>query len=126
MPRLFMVSLALLVVSGCESQPERSIKAIIGATLRDGTEAAPLLDSVIVVDGSRIRAAGPRASIPIPQASQRVDGAGKTVTPAQKGEVIASGKPANLFVLTSDGQIELAMREGHWAPVPIATPPPHP
>ncbi len=121
-----MVLTILLVLSGCQDQSERPIKAIVGATLHDGTGAAPLLDSVIVVDGSRIRAAGPRASVPIPQDSQRVDGTGKTVTPAREGAVIAAGRPANLFMLTSDGKVELAMKEGRWGPVPIATPPPRP
>ncbi len=128
MPRLFMVLLALLGVSGCQTRPERSIKVIIGATLEDGAGAAPLPDAVIVVDGSRIRAAGPRASVPIPQDSERIDGSGKTVEPALDGEVIAAGKPANLFLLTADRKIELAMREGHWAsaPAPVATPRPRP
>src|SRR6185312_2285385 len=38
-------------------------------------------DAVVVYDGARIVAAGPRASTPIPAAAKRIDIAGQTVLP---------------------------------------------
>ena len=40
--------------------------AIVGATLIDGTEAEPIEDAVVIVEGDRIAAAGPRARVLIP------------------------------------------------------------
>jgi len=55
--------------------------AIIGATLVDGTGSAPVADSVVVVDGARITAAGPRSKVKIPGNAERIDARGKTVLP---------------------------------------------
>src|SRR5437867_2545591 len=41
--------------------------AVVGATLLDGTGSPPISDSVLVVSGERIRAAGPRAAVSIPK-----------------------------------------------------------
>jgi len=55
--------------------------AIVGARLIDGTAAAPVADSVVVVEGDRIRAAGARAQIQVPRNAAVVDAAGKILLP---------------------------------------------
>jgi imidazolonepropionase-like amidohydrolase len=55
--------------------------AFTGATLIDGTGAAPVADSVVVVEGSRIIAAGPRAKVKIPKSATVIDVHGKTLLP---------------------------------------------
>jgi len=55
--------------------------AIVGARLIDGTGAAPVQDSVVLVEGGRIRAAGTRARISIPADARIIDASGKTVLP---------------------------------------------
>ena len=55
--------------------------AIAGARLIDGTGSAPVDDSVVVVEGDRIRAAGPRARVTIPSGAARIDARGKTLLP---------------------------------------------
>src|SRR5258708_23369790 len=55
--------------------------AITGATLVDGTGAAPVADSVGVISGDRIVAAGPRGAVKIPKGATVVDGRGKTLLP---------------------------------------------
>ncbi len=55
--------------------------AIVGATVIDGTGAAPLNDATIVVSGQRISAIGPRATVKIPSGARVIDGTGKYVTP---------------------------------------------
>ena len=55
--------------------------AIVGARLIDGTGTTPIEDSVIVVEGDRIRAAGPRARIPIPRDAAIVDAKSKVLMP---------------------------------------------
>jgi imidazolonepropionase-like amidohydrolase len=49
--------------------------------LIDGTGRPAIEDAVVVYDGARILAAGPRASTPIPAAAKRIDIAGQTVLP---------------------------------------------
>ncbi|MBK9166360.1 MAG: amidohydrolase family protein [Bryobacterales bacterium] len=74
--------LSLLLLAGCAEPPTGpTAKAIIGASLIDGTGAPPIEDAVIIVAGSRIRAAGPRAVVPIPAGAEKLDGTGLWVTP---------------------------------------------
>lgn len=58
-----------------------SIKAIRGATLFDGTGRAPLKQSVIVIEGDRIKRVGPAKEIKIPTAAQVIEATGKFVIP---------------------------------------------
>jgi imidazolonepropionase-like amidohydrolase len=55
--------------------------AIIGARLIDGTGGAPLDDSVVIVEGDRIRRVGPRARVAVPNGVERVDARGKALLP---------------------------------------------
>lgn len=55
--------------------------AFVGATLIDGTDAAPLEDSVIVITDGRIRTVGPRASVTVPADAVIIDASGKTIMP---------------------------------------------
>lgn len=57
------------------------LTALVGGRLIDGTGAAALSDAVVVYNGDRILAAGPRATTPVPPGARRVDLAGKTVIP---------------------------------------------
>jgi len=55
--------------------------AIVGATLIDGKGGPPVRDSVVVVRGQRIAAAGPRASTRTPADATVIDGSGRFVIP---------------------------------------------
>lgn len=57
------------------------IRVLTGATLIDGTGAAPVADAVIVIDGERIAAAGPRQGLAWPGDAEIVDVRGKTIIP---------------------------------------------
>lgn len=58
-----------------------AVTAIVGAKLIDGTGGPALDNSAVVVQGDRITAAGPRASVRIPQGATVVDASGKTLIP---------------------------------------------
>ena len=60
---------------------EGSSTAIVGATLIDGSGAAPVENSVVVVQGERIVAAGPRADVAVPPDATVIDAAGKFLMP---------------------------------------------
>src|SRR5437870_4418732 len=55
--------------------------ALVGATLVDGTGAAPVRDAVVVLRDGRIACAGPRASCPVPADADTVHAAGKWIVP---------------------------------------------
>lgn len=55
--------------------------AIVGATLIDGRGGPPVPDSVVLVEGDRIVAAGPRASVTVPAGARTVPGEGLSVLP---------------------------------------------
>jgi len=57
------------------------MKVLAGATLIDGTGAAPVGDAAVVIDGDRIIATGPRASMPPPGGAEVIDLAGLTLLP---------------------------------------------
>ena len=75
---LFLTALA---VPQAQRGPAGPVTAIVGARLIDGTGGAPVDNSVVIVNGDRITAAGPRASVQIPRDATVVDAAGKTLIP---------------------------------------------
>src|SRR5579862_267797 len=66
-----------LAATSCWAQ----ITVIDGATLIDGNGGTPVSDSVIVIDGARISAIGPRASVRVPANSKVVDAKAHYVIP---------------------------------------------
>ncbi|MGE5415138.1 MAG: amidohydrolase family protein, partial [Syntrophomonadaceae bacterium] len=60
---------------------EREPTAYVGATLLDATGAAPVPDSVVLVERGRFVAAGPAARVSIPAGTRSVDVGGKTIVP---------------------------------------------
>jgi imidazolonepropionase-like amidohydrolase len=80
--RLRVAVLALAALGSAASSSAAAEKlAIVGATLIDGTGAAPVQDAVIVIDGARIAAVGPRGRVPVPLGAREIDAAGKYVIP---------------------------------------------
>ncbi len=58
-----------------------STLAIVGGTLIDGTGAAAIPDSAVVIHNGRIVAAGPQSKVKIPRHAQIIDAHGKTILP---------------------------------------------
>ncbi|HEY7637719.1 MAG TPA: amidohydrolase family protein [Gemmatimonadales bacterium] len=56
-------------------------RAIVGATLLDGTGRQPVADAVVVVRGGRITCAGARKSCPIPSGARQIDARGAWLIP---------------------------------------------
>ena len=61
-------------------QPE-PVLALRGATVVDGTGAAPIPDGVVVVEDGRIRCVGPVGSCAIPPGAREIDVTGRWITP---------------------------------------------
>jgi imidazolonepropionase-like amidohydrolase len=58
-----------------------STLAIVGGTLIDGTGAAPIADSAVVIRDGHIVAVGPRSKVKIPKHANLVDAHGKFILP---------------------------------------------
>ena len=72
----------LILLSFPEGVPaQHQISAIVGGTLIDGTGAAPRSDITILLEGSRIKKIGSRASTPTPPDTVVLDAAGKFILP---------------------------------------------
>jgi imidazolonepropionase-like amidohydrolase len=56
-------------------------RVLTGATLIDGTGAAPVPDAAVVIDGDRITAAGPRPTVTWPADAEIIDARGCTLIP---------------------------------------------
>ena len=57
------------------------IKAIVGGRLIDGTGGAPVDDSVVVIEGRRVKVVGRRGGVEVPSGAEVIDASGKTVMP---------------------------------------------
>lgn len=71
------VSTAFSALPGVPPPP----KALVGATLLDGTGAAPVPDAVVLLRDGRIDCAGPRSACPVPSGVDTVDLSGLFITP---------------------------------------------
>jgi len=79
---VLIAGLATTVVRGAATPPDTAGGfAIVGATVLDGTGAAPRPDAVLVVEGDRIKALGSRAEVPLAKGLRIVDGRGRWVMP---------------------------------------------
>ncbi len=56
-------------------------RALVGATLIDGTGTAPILDSVVLLREGKVECAGSRAACPVPAGVEVVDVSGRFLTP---------------------------------------------
>jgi imidazolonepropionase-like amidohydrolase len=71
-----------LLLAGCKPADQPAVTSIVGAVLIDGTGGPPISNSVVTIESGRIRAVGARVGLPVPAEADKIDGAGKFVTPA--------------------------------------------
>jgi imidazolonepropionase-like amidohydrolase len=71
------VSTAFSALPGVAPAP----RALVGATLVDGTGAAPVPDAVVLIRDGKIDCAGPRSACPVPAGVDTTDLSGQWITP---------------------------------------------
>ncbi|HET8781964.1 MAG TPA: hypothetical protein VFM63_06080, partial [Pyrinomonadaceae bacterium] len=88
MRSILALLVALLVVSGSfftspVSSQTRSatVKALVGGTLIDGYGSKPIRNSVVIVEGERIKAVGQVGSLAIPSGAEVISTEGMSVLP---------------------------------------------
>ena len=78
---LIAASVCLLLAAWSAGATAQEVTVVTGGTLIDGTGAAPVSDAVIIVEGSKIVAVGPRGTVRIPPGAREMNIAGKFVIP---------------------------------------------
>lgn len=81
--KTFAIAATMFGIGASLTAPAASqgVVAFEGARLIDGKGGAPIENATLVVEGSKLLAAGPSASVSIPADARRVSLAGKTVMP---------------------------------------------
>ncbi len=83
-PAALALVLALASFAVAAEKPakaEEPVTALVGATLIDGTGAAPVPGVTVLIQGPKIKAVGPAASIKVPKGATVVDVKGKFILP---------------------------------------------
>jgi len=78
---LFCALASAAPVSSADNRDAPLFRVLVGGRMIDGTGSDPVEDSVLVISGGRIVAAGPRDTIEIPILSEVLDVRGMTVMP---------------------------------------------
>jgi imidazolonepropionase-like amidohydrolase len=77
-----LILLACLVLTTVRSQTQsRNVKALVGGTLIDGYGSTPLRNSVIIIEGERIKAVGQVGTLAIPPGAEVISTEGMSVLP---------------------------------------------
>jgi len=77
---LLLVPLAL-ATAGAPAAQAPPVTALVGATVVDGTGAAPIPDAVVLIRDGRITDVGPASRVQVPAGATRTDLRGKTLLP---------------------------------------------
>ena len=83
MTRVALAVLALLVATAVQPPTAQTpwTKALVGGTLIDGFGGAPIRNSVILVEGDRIKAVGQVGTLPVPSGAEVISTEGMSVLP---------------------------------------------
>jgi imidazolonepropionase-like amidohydrolase len=74
-------ALALLLSAGAAAQPGGTLKALVGGTLIDGFGGRPIHNSVILIEGERIKAVGHQGNLAVPAGAEVISTEGMSVMP---------------------------------------------
>ena len=113
--------------------------AIVGGTVIDGNGGAPTADAVVLIDGARITAVGPRSSVRVPAGAREIDARGRWIVPGfidtnvhlslyggqnDRYETLAKYQPRQDDIVLEAAQIDLGygvttVRDSYGALVPL-------
>lgn len=81
MPQRFFLLLVVTLLAGLSSSSAANLKALVGGRLIDGWGGPPVNDSVVLIEGDRIKAVGTSATLPVPAGAEVIDCRGMSVLP---------------------------------------------
>ncbi len=77
----FKILLVMLMLSTGPFHAHAQLKALVGGTLIDGFGGTPLRNSVIIIEGERIKSVGQQGQLEIPQKAEIISTEGMSVLP---------------------------------------------
>src|SRR5688500_19380069 len=78
---LSAVLLAIALFTNVPAQSQANVKALVGGTLIDGYGSKPIRNSVVIIEGERIKAVGQVGTLAIPRGAEVISTEGMTVLP---------------------------------------------
>ncbi|MDX5340788.1 MAG: hypothetical protein LPK25_17310 [Cyclobacteriaceae bacterium] len=78
--KIRILTLGLLYLLSIQASPQ-NLKALVGGTLIDGFGGTPIRNSVIIIEGERIKAVGQVGSLAIPAGAEVISTEGMSVLP---------------------------------------------
>src|SRR5262245_50307998 len=78
---LSIIFVSFLCPSNLSAQSSRNVKALVGGTLIDGYGSTPIRNSVVIIEGERIKTVGQLGSVTIPSGAEIISTEGMTVLP---------------------------------------------
>ena len=94
---IFLTSLSF----DLEAKKHKTI-AFVGATLIDGTGAAPVANTVVLIEGNKIKAVGAKAKVEIPDQAKIIDVSGKYILPGFIDLHVHLTYPTRMEMMLSD------------------------
>jgi len=79
--RLFRVYPWLILLFSLSASAQTNVKALVGGTLIDGYGSTPIRNSVVIIEGERIKAVGQVGTLAIPPGADVISTEGMTVLP---------------------------------------------
>ncbi len=80
-PRLALLLLACCLLVPSSFAQNRNLKALVGGTLIDGYGSTPIRNSVVIIEGERIKAVGQVGTLAIPPGAEVISTEGMSVLP---------------------------------------------
>ncbi len=119
--------------------PAAGRTAIVGGTVIDGNGGPPIADAVVLIDGARITAVGPRGAVPVPTDARQIDARGRWIVPGlidtnvhlslyggqnDRYETMAKYQPRQDDIVLEAAQIDLSygvttVRDSYGALLPL-------
>jgi imidazolonepropionase-like amidohydrolase len=79
--RLLLSAAGLAMTLAAATGAAAQVRVLTGGTIIDGNGGKPIADGVLVIDGKRIQAVGPRGRVTIPAGAEVIDVRGKYIVP---------------------------------------------
>ena len=77
----WLVLLTIALFTNAQAQSQANVKALVGGTLIDGYGSKPIRNSVVIIEGERIKAVGQVGTLAIPGGAEVISTEGMTVLP---------------------------------------------
>lgn len=122
--KILLVFVAVLAGSGCARK--QALQAVVGATLLDGTSHPPVADSVVLIEGVRLKAMGTKAEVPLPAGTVIFQAPGRYIFPLDPASPMVVGGSADFIITGVNPAVEAEyvsksfgrMKEGRWVEYP--------